>query len=215
MCRQGEGTLWYMAAKEKGGSVVRGVPPVHRHALTRSETSWRSAAEVELRSMANRPSHVGLACFGSRGRRASWCIGSAAWPLHKGFSVLANGGIVKMRRKMELIAIVALLGATSTATAGITMQGITMQGINLQGTELQGMTLQGPSSNGTEMQGIEMQGTEMQGTEMQGTEMQGISMQGRTLQGTSPNTPTPQKVGAPSTGLTVKSVHVVGGQLFF
>lgn len=62
---------------------------------------------------------------------------------------------------------------------------------------------------------IVLPGTGSAGIQMQGIQMQGIQMQGVQTQGVRSGVTNHVKSGTRSTGVTTKTVHVVGGQLFF
>ena len=80
------------------------------------------------------------------------------------------------------------------------------------------LTAMGSTYAGSDQQGVVANGSNIQGASPNGSNIQGTSWNGSNLQGASPNGGDPQgtaesRAAAPSTGLKLRGVHVVGGQL--
>jgi uncharacterized protein YjbI with pentapeptide repeats len=74
----------------------------------------------------------------------------------------------------------------------------------------------GSTYTGSDLQGVVANGSNIQGVSSNGSNIQGTSWNGSNLQRTSPNESDPQtatRATEPSTGLKLRGVHVVGGQL--
>jgi uncharacterized protein YjbI with pentapeptide repeats len=113
-----------------------------------------------------------------------------------------------MRNRILAVIGIALCAAMGSTSAGTEAQGVSFNGSNLQGVTTNGSSLQGVSFNGSNIQGVSPNGSNVQGISPNGSNVQGIQLQGALRNGTADS-----RAAAPSTGLELRGVHVVGGQL--
>ena len=93
-----------------------------------------------------------------------------------------------MRNRILAVIGTGLLAAMGSTYAGADRGGVVANGSNVQGVSPNGSNTQGTSWNGSNLQGANLNGGDPQGTAA-------------------------SQAAAPSTGVKLRGVHVVGGQL--